>query len=132
MERISNFIQVAHQNPDATMPLIVPVIVLPNTPAEVLDPQIAANGARDLPWFEAVDAHDGVAVICGGGPSLSDTLDEISGLVRQGAILFGLNGASLKLSAEGFFVDYQVIVDAQPETAGLVDDVAAAHMMSST
>jgi hypothetical protein len=120
--------QVSIQNDGASRPLIVPVLVLPNTPEEVGDAQITANGKLDLPWLDEVPAHDGVAAICGGGPSLNDTLEEIRGL--KGATVFGLNGASGILSRV-LDVDYQIIVDAKAETAGLADEWAVRRLYAS-
>jgi SAM-dependent methyltransferase len=126
-----HLLQLKHQNPGCDEPLYVPVMVVPNTPEEVGNEQIRANGARDLPWLFSVPAHDGVAVICGGGPSLADTEDEIIRLARRGATLFGLNGSATWLADRGLCPEYQLIVDPQEITAALVEPRAPKRLFAS-
>lgn len=126
-----NVLQVEHFNPDCDQPLIVPVLVLPNTPEEVGDAQIRANARLPLPWLASRPAHSGVAVICGGGPSLGDTFQEACYLLDCGGTLFGLNGASGWLSDRGLYPDYQIVLDAKSETATLVDPKADQRLFSS-
>ena len=122
------FVQVAHRNPGCEQDLIVPVAVVPNTSTDVGDAQIRANGRLRLPWLESIPAHDGVAVICGGGPSLADSVEEIRG---QGGTIFGLNGAAIFLAERRIPVDYQIIIDAREATSGLVAAEARHRLYSS-
>jgi hypothetical protein len=126
-----NLVQVKHQNDHATKPLYVPVLVLPNTPEDVGDAQISANSRLKLPWLDEVDAHDGIAVICGGGPSIADCLDELHALHKSTATFFGLNGASAWLAKHGMPADYQLMLDAKQESAGLVDPAARHRLYAS-
>jgi uncharacterized Rossmann fold enzyme len=129
------FVQVKHYNPGCTAPLIVPVALLPNTSEEVGEGQITANGKLPLPWLNTVEAHDGVAIICGGGPSLADDIDVIRGMCSRHQAkrptLFGLNAASIYLSDNGVVPDYQVIIDAKEETSCLVDWAPPRRLYSS-
>lgn len=119
--------QMDYQNPHATAPLRVPVMVVCNTPDEELERNIRANAARDLDWIGECEPHDGIAVLIGGGPSVEDFLEDIP----RGTI-FAMNGAArwLRLKA-GIRADYQVIADAKPETATLIDHQAKAHLFAS-
>lgn len=119
------------QNPHASAPLIIPILVLCNTPDEVLERNIRANSERDLEWVKAEAAHDGVAIMVGGGPSLAETVEEIRWLKQQGGTIFAINAASEWLRARGIVPDYQVIADAKPETATLVDIFAKEHLFAS-
>jgi SAM-dependent methyltransferase len=129
------FVQVQHYNPGCEAPLIVPVAIVPNTSEDVGDAQIRANGRLPLPWLGEVEAHDGVAVICGGGPSLADDMDVIRGMASRKqatpATVFGLNAAAIFLSEARSPVDYQVIIDAKEETSALVSAEASHRLYSS-
>ncbi|MCH8334905.1 MAG: DUF115 domain-containing protein, partial [Proteobacteria bacterium] len=125
-------VQISHQNPDASMPLIMPVLVLPNTPVDVVDAQIRANGALDLPWLRSTPPHDGIAILCGGGPSIKRQTAKIRDLTRKkGATLFGLNACAGWLVDNQFDVDIQTILDAKQETANLVETMAHRHIFAS-
>jgi hypothetical protein len=72
---------------------------------------LAVNQQRDIPWLKECAEHDGVAIICGAGPSLEDTLDEVRAL--KGTI-FACNSAANYLLDRGFDVDYQAMLDPHP------------------
>jgi uncharacterized Rossmann fold enzyme len=116
------------RNKDAAEDLVIPIIVLCNTPDEQIAANIKANTERDLPWKSE---HDGVAVIVGGGPSVADHLDDIRALVNAGAEIFAINNASRYLREHGVKPDWQVTCDAKKETATLVDPWARAHLFAS-
>lgn len=130
MTRPSNqVVQMTFQNPGATMPLIVPVMLLCNTPDEEIERNIRTNTARaDLQWVGGLEAHDRIAVVVGGGPSVADDLDKIRAL---GGDIYATNAASKFLRGHGIPVDYQVIADAKEETATLVDSGARGHLFAS-
>ena len=121
-------VQMRYQNPHASSPLYVPVLVVCNTSDEDLERNIRHNSALNRPWIAAAEPHDGVAVMVGGGASVAEHLDEIASL--RGTI-FAMNAASRYLRGNGIPVDYQVICDAKPETASLVDPAAQAHLFAS-
>lgn len=127
----TQIVQMTVQNPDASEPLIIPVAVVCNTSDEALERNIRVNSARNLEWIARVPAHDGVAVLVGGGPSLADGVVEIDTMQAHGATVFAMNGASRFLNEHGVFVDYQVIADAKPESAELVDEHASGHLFAS-
>lgn len=123
-------LQVKHWNPGATKPLILPVHVICNTSDEDLHANIRANSRRPGRWLAQTPEHDGVAVLCGSGPSLADTLDDVHRHAGAGATVFAMNGAARYLSDKGLLADYQVIIDPRPITASLVGP-AKAHLFAS-
>jgi hypothetical protein len=105
------------QNPHATKPLRMPLNVECNTPEDKVLANVLKNSRHIRKWVKTLPAHDGVAVIVGGGPSLADTITDIP---AKGGKIFALNGAAKYLNDRGIKADYQVIMDAKPETATLV------------
>lgn len=119
------------KNPHATQTLHIPVVVICNTPDEEIEANVRENTARDFPWLSAVPAHDGIAVMVGGGGSVADHLDDIRQLVKQGATVFAMNAASQYLRSHGISVDWQVTCDAKQETSKLIDPEARGHLFAS-
>lgn len=90
-----------------------------NTAAAELLANIAASSARPLAWVKSLPAHDGHAVIVGGGPSLADNLGSIRKRIEHGQTVFALNGSAAFLNRHEIVPDYQVILDARPENVAL-------------
>ncbi len=126
-----NIIQVKYQHPDSSIPLLVPVLVLPNTPEDVADYNITTNSAQNLEWLKSTPAHDGVAILCGGGPSIKKCTADIALLKKAGGTVFGLNAAAKWLVNESIGVDFQVILDAKQESSTLIEPQARYHLFSS-
>jgi len=124
-------VQFKYWNPSASAPLIIPAILACNTSDEDLIRNVTVNGALDLPWLAMSDPHAGIAILCGGGPSIAGDVEMIRGLQAAGGRVFAMNGASAWLRKHGIDVDYQVIADAKPETATLVDPEAREHLLAS-
>lgn len=124
-------VDVELQNPHASAPLVISLPLVATATAEQVIANIRQNSATNAPWLKASDAHDGVAVIVGGGPSLKNTTDQIIALKAAGASVFAANGASKFIRLYGIPTDYQVILDARRETADLVDDGAHIHLFAS-
>lgn len=123
--------QMPYRNPHATAPLILTVIVVANTPDEELADNIRINSAMELPWLRMEKAHDRTAIMVGGGPSAEDHIEDIRALQQEGGVVFAMNAASSWLRTFGIVPNYQVIADAQPGTASLVDPWARAHLFAS-
>lgn len=115
------------QNPQATMPLRVPLTLACNVTEERILANVLENSRRVKQWVKTEPAHDRIAVLCGGGPSLADTLGEIREIDGD---VFALNGAAAYLDKNGIAPDFQVIMDAKPETATLVGP-AWSHLFAS-
>jgi precorrin-6B methylase 2 len=124
-------VQIKYQNPAATNPLFLPVMVICNTTDEVIEQNIRINSEKDLKWLQAVDPHEGIAVLVGGGASIEDEIDTIRTLVSQGGVVFAMNAASQWLRSKGIEVDYQCVADAKEETAQLLDPLAKQHIIGS-
>lgn len=123
-------LSLSHQNPGAEMPLILPIQVICNTSDEALYENIRINSRRPGKWLIAQDAHDGIAVLCGSGPSLADNLGNIRAWREAGAKIFAMNGAAKYLNDNGILADYQILIDAREETAQLVGP-AKEHLFGS-
>lgn len=123
-------LQITHQNPGAQDPLILPIQLVCNTDDEAIYSNIRINSRRPGEWVKLSPEHDGIAVLCGSGPSLADTLAEVRAWQRGGAKVFAMNGAAKFLNDNGIHADYQVIIDAREETATLVGP-ANEHLFGS-
>lgn len=123
-------LQLRHWNPGASAPLVLPVLVVCNTPDEVVHENIRINSARDNEWLYNQPAHDRVAIICGSGPGLGDDLDAVRALAASGGDVIALNGAASYLSGQGIVSDIQVILDPQERTAELIGP-AKRHLFAS-
>lgn len=120
------------RNPDASGDMDLCILLDCNTTDDEINANITANSAHDnVPWLGFREAHDGVAVIVGGGPSAADHVDDIAGLCRDGATLFALNGASAWLRSIGLCAEYQCIIDAQETSAEIFDIDAPCHILAS-
>lgn len=122
--------QLTHQNPGAEHALVLPIQVICNTSDEQIYDNIRINSLRPGKWVKEEEAHFGVAVLCGSGPSLLDTLPEIHAQQILGGKIFAMNGAAAFLAKNGIIADYQVLIDAREETATLIGE-AKEHLFAS-
>ena len=123
-------ISIQHWNDGATMPLMIPVTVIVNTSDEQIYGNIKANSAVPREWVLQSPQHDGIAILCGSGPSIRDHLEDIRAWQQTGAKVFALNGAAKFLAAHDIYPDYQVLLDARPKTAELIGP-AKRHLFAS-
>ena len=124
-------VQIEYQNPVAARPLFMPVMITCNTTDEVIEQNIRINSQKDLLWLQSAVAHDGMAILVGGGASIEDEIDTIRSLVSQGGVVFAMNAASQWLRSQGIEADYQCVADAKEETAQLLDHLAKKHIIGS-
>lgn len=122
--------RVKHWNPGASMPLVLPVHLICNTSDEEIYSNIRVNSSMRGNWVKCSDAHDGIAVLCGSGPSLAESIEAVASMKASGAIVYAMNGAAKFLADKGIMPDYQVIIDARIETAELVGP-AINHLFAS-
>lgn len=125
------FYQETYRNPHASQDLVFSVAVMCNTPMEDRENNVRVNSRRDLKWINMLPAHDRRAVLCGGGPSLADHIEDIKRLQQEGADVFTMNGSSKFLRERGIIADAQIIADAKPETVELYDHEAKLHYIAS-
>ncbi len=83
---------------------------------------VVHSSSLDLPWIKTENDHDGVALIIGGAPSLSDDLEEIRLRQQNGHKIFATNGTYSFLKKNGIIPDYAVVIDARPENAAFLYD----------
>lgn len=99
-----------------------------NTGDAGLFSNVSENLRHGYPKFkQAPVALENAAVVCGSGPSLADTLENIRILQRHGARVFALNGAAKYLSQNGITVDVQILVDPRPANVDFVEEKWAAE-----
>jgi len=98
-----------HRNPGMENDLIIPVDVVCNTADDVLFEHVRTNSHNHGNWLKCCEAHDKVAILCGSGPSLLDTLPQIKMFIDAGGVVFALNNAANVLFDHGIYADYQVI-----------------------
>ncbi len=82
-------------------------------PEDTLIPRIQENCARYPHHVKRVPAHDGHAVLVGGGPSLRGSISSIKQRMEHGQSVFALNGACGFLNSHDIIPDYQVLLDPQ-------------------
>ncbi len=117
---------IRYRNKEASADLVLPVELVGTTTLEEAQENLRNNLSHPM-WLNESPAHDGIAVLCGNGPSLADTLEEIRDL---DATVFACNDAANLLIDNGIGVDYQVILEAQPR---IVEELAPAdkHLLAS-
>lgn len=101
-----------------------------NTAEERLITNIRHAVSLGHPDLEFLDAHDGHAVIVGGGPSLRGRLEEIAARQKLGQTVIALNGSYRWLKSRGIQPDWHVMLDARPENADFVMD-SPRHFLAS-
>jgi hypothetical protein len=101
-----------------------------NTSDDVLFANVEANSKRPIPWVRSVEAHEGQAVIVGGGPSAGDWMDEVRWRKSIGQTVFALNAAAKFLAENGIEADFQVIVDARDHNLAFLGH-AKHHLLAS-
>lgn len=123
-------LQIHYWNDGTTMPLTIPLDAVCNTPDEEIYQNIKINSAMHDDWVRVEPEHDGVAILCGSGPSIADHLEVIRQMQLDGGKVFAMNGAASYLKERGILADYQVIIDAREATADLVGP-ARNHLFAS-
>lgn len=121
---------IRHRNKEATQDLILPIKLVCNTSDEMLIANIIKNSESHRKWVKIEKEHKGTALLCGSGPSIADYVDDIWAAQKLGATVFAMNGSASFLHKHGISPDYQVIVDARPQTAELVGP-AKVHLFAS-
>lgn len=101
-----------------------------NTPDAALFENVRVNSRKYRNWVSQAPAHDGHAVIVGGGPSLLQNIHQVQRRQGLGQHVFALNGSARFLKKCGIIPEYQVILDARPENVDLVSD-AGNHLIAS-
>lgn len=117
----------AWRSPDVAryMPTVV------NVSDDAFYGNIRSATARDLPWLQPSDAHEGHAVLVGGGPSLIDTLEDIRRRYENGQTIFALNNTASWLIERGILPHYHILLDARPSVARFVQNEKIEYLVAS-
>jgi uncharacterized Rossmann fold enzyme len=99
--------------------------VVSNSPKDKIFENVAINSRRQIPWVKEMLAHEGHAVIVGGGPSAADCLNDLRRREAQGQDLFALNGVAQWLAQYGLIPKYQVLLDSRPQNRRFVRPICA-------
>lgn len=125
---MTDLLHLRHQNKEASAPLIIPVNVLVNTPASKLLENIRFNSSNNNKWIKREEPHNRVAILCGSGYSLKNDIGKVHSMDGD---VFALNAACGFLNENGIIPDYQVMIDAKPNTASLIAG-AKEHLFGAT
>lgn len=101
---------------------LAPLTLLCNQGAGGVFSNVRENLTKGFKKFVEVKAHGRTAVICGSGPSLTDTLESIRAIQKRGAFVIALNGAAKFLFENGIHPDALAMVDSRPENVGFVSE----------
>lgn len=113
--------EVIAPNADGLYPLDIKVTC--NTNGTITRQHVASAVRRGLQEITPIPTVKGTHVIlCGGGPSVKNFTDEIKRGQDLGVHVFGLNGATQFLNANGIVPDHQVVIDPRPDNVKLIGD----------
>lgn len=99
-----------------------PKLVSPEPESADLLANMRVNLRHHLPAVTLTDAHDGVSLVCGSGPSLLSDIPEIAWRQSMGQAVFAINGAGDVLVDNGVTPDWLVVMDPHPErNAGFIE-----------
>lgn len=84
-------------------------------PLEELYANVRKTSEQCSNWLTQAEAHEGHAVIVGGGPSIEEKFPLIQWRHSVGQQIFALNGACRYLNEKGIVPDYQVFLDSNKE-----------------
>lgn len=96
------------------------LLTICNTDTATIIKNIRHSSSLPYNWMQMNSAHDGHAVIVGGGPSLKDNLAHIEGRYQRDQKIFATNNTYPLLTKHGIIPDYHVLADAREENAEFV------------
>ncbi len=123
-------IVIRHKNPGTSQELVIPIDIICNTSDDELISNITTNSQLDKDWMRVEDEHEGLAILCGSGPSIADFIEDIRQKQKDGGRVFAMNGCAKFLFEHGILPDYQVICDARKENVSLIGP-AKEHLFAS-
>lgn len=89
------------------------------------------NCRHDLPSVTVAEPNDTPVMVCGSGPSLSDSLREIAARKAQGWKLIAINGAARYLLDRGIAVDHCLVMDPDPGCLRFVEGLDVPFLIAS-
>lgn len=94
--------------------------VVGNTGDNTIVNNIKSAIAAGYEFIKPHPAHEYHAVICGGGPSITENIEEIKQRKALGQVIVALNGALKWLTNHGVEADYHILLDARLENIDFV------------
>lgn len=80
----------------------------------------AASARPNATWLQTVEAHDGMAIIAAGGPSLANDLAFMKLCHTSGETLFAVNNVPKFLMEKGIIPDAHILLDSLPSMTEFV------------
>lgn len=108
------------------------MMMIGNTDSSELIENIKHAMTLPFPWLQKQEAHEGHAVIIGGGPSLKEDIEEIKERQRQGQIIFATNNTYNFLVENDIIPDCQVLLDAREDNKEFIRPISdSIHYLAS-
>lgn len=102
-----------------------------NRPYDEMLENIRINIQRDLPQIWPHVEQETVLAICGGGPSLSETLDELREVKENGGKVVALAGTAKYLQEHGITPNAHVLLDSRIGNVDFVTDAECTYFVAS-
>ncbi len=118
-----------YRNPGTSQDLVIGVNLYVPVEDHEIRRNFRQNQIHDVPWIDEAEAHGRTAIICGAGPSLRDTLDDLKAIDGD---IFASNSACKFLADSGLTVHNQVVLDPHPIALTNFDHRAERHLLAST
>lgn len=101
--------------------------VICNTNIERVIGNIRYSSGLDLDWLEMKPEHQKRAILCGGGPSIANSIEEIRFQKDSGAVIFTMNGSDKYLHDHGIKSDIYTMIDSRPENIRFLAGTASSQ-----
>lgn len=101
---------------------MAPLTVQCNTDGKAVFSNVRENLARGYTKFREVPANNRPILICGSGPSLADTLENIRAMQKRGAFVLALNGVGKYLCENGIPPDALAMVDPRSDNVDFAQE----------
>lgn len=102
-----------------------------NREPEEIRENIRINCARGLPQIWAHAEQDTALAICAGGPTLTDTLEDLRAVKAQGGKIVSLANTAHFLLAHGIRPDAHVLLDSRPNNVTFLTGIDCQYFVAS-
>lgn len=119
-----------YRNPNTSCELDIRLQLDCSASQEVFLENARVNSRKDIPWVGIENPHKGKAIIVANGPSLRETWPDVAISQARGAKVFACNSAAHFLKAKNVEPDYQMFMDAHPDSLKEFYD-ADCHLFAS-
>ena len=106
--------------------------VVCNVELEKVTSNIRYSSNLDLPWLELKPEVNRKVLLCGGGPSIKDDIEEIRQEAAKGSYIVGLNNSAQYLKSKGISVDCMMMIDSRESNLKFIEsDPAREYFIAS-